>query len=170
MHRVKRERAGRGATVVAKWRSLDAFGKFISVVGVLLVVQCGYSTIAWLLSSHPAGALVPGVFLFFGSSLLGRWKHPNGYDATRRAMASSVITGAASAVSIVILWTLAEKRDDAVYHGQAVTMSIWGGATVVLAVLILLVFATPRGRQRMRTQWSAGGNGSTAALGRTRGE
>jgi hypothetical protein len=160
MHRVKRERAGRGATVVAKWRSLDTFGKFISVVGVLLVVQCGYSTIAWLLSSHPAGALVPGVFLFFfGSNLLGRWKHPNGYDTTRRAMASSVI-----------LWTLAEKRDDTVYHGQAVTMSIWGGATVVLAVLILLVFATPRGRQRMRTQWSAGGNGSTAALGRTRGE
>ena len=152
--------------MVARWRSFDAFAKFSLVVGILLVIQFTYATIAWLLGSHPVGALVPGVFLFFfASSLYSRLRYEKATEGGLLAMGLLLITGVASAISIVILWTLAEVRNDAVYHDQAVAMSYWGGATVVMAVLVLLFLATPGGRRRIRDQRNAARDSNDAGTG-----
>lgn len=139
--------------MVARWRSLQQFDKFMIVVTAGLVAWFSYVTIAWLVSSHPVGALVPGVFVyFFGASLYAQVRYESLAERAVHSWSWIVITGAASAASIAILWSLAGTRDDAVYHDQAVSMSLWGGATVVAAIFILVVSATPRGRQRIRDQ------------------
>lgn len=108
----------------------------------------------WLLSSHPIGALVPGVFFYlFAATVYVYAKYDNAHEAILRSIGSHVLTGGASAISIVILWMLA--RDDAVYHDRAVIMSLWGGVTVVVAALYLVKIATPRGRKNMRDQREA---------------
>jgi O-antigen/teichoic acid export membrane protein len=147
---------GQGTTVIARWRGMDSFGKFSLILSLALIVWFTYSTIAWLLSSHPFGALVPGVLLYcFASGTYGRLRYANPSDRAATSLRPILIAGAVSAISIVLLWTLADKRNDPVYHHSAVTMSLWGGAIVVLAVFILLVLATPRGRSRMRKQRAA---------------
>lgn len=132
---------------------MTGLAKFMLFVYLFLVLRFGYATITWALSSHPAGALVPGVFLFlFASSLYIHLRYETGYESMVHSAGFLLIIGAASAISIVILWTLAQTRDDAVYRDLAVTMSFWGGATVLLAVLILAVSSSPGGRRRMREQ------------------
>lgn len=138
------------------WRSLDLVRKIVLVVGALLLARLGYSTIAWLLTSRPAGALVPGVFLYFFASLAyARLRSDFLHEAVVRSTGTYLITGAASAVSIAVLWTLAVRGDDDIYRDQALSMSIWGGATVVVAALTLITLATPRGRKNMRAQRAA---------------
>jgi hypothetical protein len=142
--------------MIDKWRGWSGFEKLLFVALVAMVVYYAYATVMWLLSPHPVGALAPGVFLFlFASGLYARLKYATANEAVVGSTTLMLITGAASALSIVILWTLAVERDDAVYRDQAVTMSIWGGPFAILALLILLMLATPRGRRRMRAQREA---------------
>lgn len=97
---------------------------------------------------------MPGVFFYlFAATVYVHVKYDNAHEAILRSIESHVLTGAASAVSIVILWMLA--RDDEVYHDRAVIMSLWGGVTVVVAALYLVKIATPRGRKNMRDQREA---------------
>lgn len=140
--------------VLKKWRNLDLFRKFALVVGVVMVARFSYLTIAWLISSHPVGALVPGVLVYFlASNVYLYLKYGTAQETIVHLTGTYLIAGPASALSIVILWILA--REDAVYRDQAVTMSIWGGAIVIPAALLLVKIATPRGRKNMRDQREA---------------
>lgn len=128
--------------------SYQSFRKFSIVLGLGLGLWNAYLTFAWLVSSHPWGAIYPALFSgFFLWTAYNAWESKPPH--LRLDGWALEIFGALAGLGIAALWVVAERTNDDVYHDQAVDISFWGGLLALGGLFMGAMWIHPRSRARM---------------------